>query len=69
MVIGEYNGDYYRGRVTKIKGEMYRVDFVDFGGAREMPYTELYPVSENIMTVITSTLVKTVVQYLTINVT
>ncbi|XP_035708892.1 uncharacterized protein LOC110850709 [Folsomia candida] len=50
MVIGEYNGDYYRGRVTKIKGEMYRVDFVDFGGAREMPYTELYPVSENIMT-------------------
>ncbi|XP_035710732.1 uncharacterized protein LOC110853835 isoform X1 [Folsomia candida] len=49
MVLGEYNGEYYRGRVTKINGDKYKVVFVDFGDAQEMPYTEMYPISEYLL--------------------
>lgn len=68
MVLGEYNGEYYRGRVTKINGDKYKVVFVDFGDAQEMPYTEMYPISEYLLEVINLFLCRIIEIMMSINV-
>ncbi|OXA58988.1 Maternal protein tudor [Folsomia candida] len=50
MVLGNYgDGQFYRGRVLKVVGELFHVFFVDYGDTRDIPYTDMYNVDEFLM--------------------
>jgi hypothetical protein len=49
IVIGRYEGRYYRGRVTKVEGDSCVVAFVDFGDQCRCHFSELLQVNDAIM--------------------
>jgi len=49
IVVAAYDGEYYRGRVTKVDGEVCKVAFVDYGDQVTCKYTEVFPVDDKIM--------------------
>jgi hypothetical protein len=49
IVIGRYEGQYYRGRVTKVEDVSCVVAFVDFGDKSTCQFSELLQASDDIM--------------------
>lgn len=53
LVIAKYEeGDWYRGKVTKVEGSDCEVSFVDFGDKVKCAWSIVVPVDETIMKVL-----------------
>ncbi|CAG7721989.1 unnamed protein product [Allacma fusca] len=48
VVIGPYDGAYYRGRVAKVEGDMVDVEFLDYGDHNKVKFSELRELSNEI---------------------